>query len=130
MWAGEHPVQIEGYGTVDITIKGPAGPRIITLTDVAYCPTFACNIVSLRELNKRGIWWDNSPGNSCLRRPDRTVLGDLSDHCGQYVVEFIPQKIPQAAFLTRRRILNSWTARATSTADAMTWHLRLGHPGP
>ena len=130
VWAGEHPVPIEGYGEVDIKVQGPNGPRIITLTDVAFCPTFACNLVSLRHLLKRGIWWDTSPSNNCLRRYNHSILCHLRDEYDQFVLEYLPSNMDHAAMTVYRKKINSWTARAASRADAMTWHLRLGHPGP
>ena len=34
------------------------------------------------------------------------------------------------AFYIRRNKFNTWTKRRPNAADAMQWHLRLGHPGP
>ena len=128
VWAGEHPVNIEGYGQVDLKLKTRKGTRFVTLSNVAYCPTFACSVVSLRELNKRGIWWDNR--RNILTRADGSELCELSNHYDQFVVEYLPEDVVPAAFAARKRKINSWAARAPSQGDAMTWHLRLGHPGP
>lgn len=121
-------MKIEDYGTVDIKISSLQGPKILTLTGVAYCPTFACNIISLKGLNRRGIWWDNR--RNSLQRNDGSTLCFLSIHYDQFVVEHLPEQVPAAAMAARKRKINSWTSRADSSADAMTWHLRLGHPGP
>lgn len=128
VWAGEHPVSIEGYGQVDLKLKTRKGTRFLTLSNVAYCPTFACSVVSLRELNKRGIWWDNR--HNILTRADGSELCELSNHYDQFVVEYLPEEVVPAAFAARKRKINSWVARPPSQGDAMTWHLRLGHPGP
>jgi hypothetical protein len=128
VWAGEHPVKIEGYGSVDVKLNTPSGTKFLTLHNVAFCPTFACNIISKRQLERRGIWWDTR--ENCLRYEDESHLADLTDQFDQYVVEYIPEGYSHASFVARTRRINSWTARADSLADAMIWHLRLGHPGP
>ena len=131
VWAGKHKVPIQGYGNVDIEIRNPKGIRkILRLYDVAFCQDFASNLVSLRQLRKRGIWWDNRPGYNHLRRTNFSVIAVLEDHYDQFVLEYIPEEIPRAAFHARRNKFNSWTKRAPSYGDTIKWHLRLGHPGP
>ena len=130
VWAGEHKVPIQGYGNLDIEVQGPKGKRILRLYDVAFCEDFTCNLVSLRQLHKRGLWWDNRPGYNHLRQNNNSVVAILEDHHDQFVLEYIPENIPRSAFYTRRNIYNSWTERRPAYGDAMKWHLRLGHPGP
>lgn len=128
VWAGDSTIPIEGYGDLDVKVKGPKGSRILTLTDVAFCPTFACSLVSLSHLLKRGIYWDTR--NNSLRRFDDSLIGNLSREFDQFVIEYLPASFDRAAMTTYCRKINSWTARATNNADAVTWHRRLGHPGP
>jgi hypothetical protein len=130
VWAGEHKVPIQGYGNVDIEVKGTNGRKILRLNNVAFCEDFACNLVSLRQLRKRGLWWDNRPGYNLLRRGDNTVAAVLKDHYDQFVLEFIPENLAKSAFYTRRNLHNSWTEKPPAYGDALKWHLRLGHPGP
>jgi len=136
LWAGEHPVSIQGYGEVDIQIQGPPqnGQRrqryFLRLRNVAYCPGFACNLVSLRQLRKQGLWWDNSPGNNCVRKGNGSILCHLSDRYSQYVLEDLPATVSSAAFFVRRNRFNTYTQPQPSKAVANLWHLRLGHPGP
>jgi Reverse transcriptase (RNA-dependent DNA polymerase) len=130
VWAGEHKVPIQGYGNVDIKIRSPKGTRILRLFDVAFCQDFASNLVSLQQLHKRGLWWDNRPGYNHLRRSDFSTLARLEKHHGQFVLEYEPDEVPRAVFFTRRNRYNSWTKRPSAVGDAMKWHLRLGHPGP
>jgi hypothetical protein len=87
VWAGEHRVPIQGYGIVDIRINNPKGPKILRLHEVALCRNFASNLVSLRQLHKRGLWWDNRPGNNHLRRKDFSTVAILEDHHDQFVLE-------------------------------------------
>lgn len=131
MFAGSAKVPIRGYGEVDIQVEtSQSGTRILRLYDVAYCQGFACNLVSLRLLRRKGYWWDNKPPNNCLRIGNGSLTCELSDHHDQFVLEYIPQDLSRAAFHTRRNKINSWTKRAPSSTDQRTWHLRLGHPGP
>jgi hypothetical protein len=130
VWAGEHKVPIQGYGNVDIKVRDPKGAKILRLFDVAFCRNFASNLVSLQQLHKRGLWWDNRPGYNHLRRSDFSILALLQKHHGQFVLEYQPDEVSRAAFFTRRNKYNSWTKRSPAAGDALKWHLRLGHPGP
>jgi len=114
LWAGEQPVQVQGYGDVDIQIQGQQTqlsqqPHTLRLREVAYCPGFACNLVSYRQLRKQGLWWDTSPGNNCLRKTNKTILCHLTDRYGQYILEDLPATFSNAAFVTRRNRFNSYT---------------------
>ena len=134
VWAGETKVPIQGYGNVDIMVKAPGArmnaKKILRIRDVAYCQDFAANLVSLRQLHKMGIWWDNRPGYNHLRRTDFSTVAALEDHHDQFVLEYIPEDTPRAAFFARRNKYNSWTKRSPAYGDTLTWHLRMGHPGP
>ena len=135
VWAGERKVPIKGYGTVDDIIKAPnknqkLTDKILRIRDVAFCPNFAANLVSLQQLHKRGLWWDNRPGYNHLRRSDFSVVAVLEKHYDQFVLEYIPENLSKAAFFSRRNKYNSWTKRAPAYGDAFKWHLRMGHPGP
>ncbi len=132
LWAGDHKVPIQGYGDVDVEIQSPTGKRLMRLHDVAFCKNFAANLVSLRELHKLGYWWDNRPGFNHIRKANRnyTTVATLTELHGQNVLEYIPDDLTKASFFNRRNYFNSWTERKPVTADAWTWHLRLGHAGP
>lgn len=68
LYAGEQQVQIQGYGNVDIKVKGPnKSYSLITLRGVAFCENFACNIISYRKLRQQGLYWDSRPGHDYLR---------------------------------------------------------------
>lgn len=129
VFAGKRRVPIRGYGIVDIQTRGPKGPKVIRLCDVALCENFPCNLVSLRQLHKRGYWWDNRPRQNCLRDRNHAIVSRLAVRHDQFVIEDIPLGCPDSAFVTRRHRADSWSER-TSKADARKWHLRLGHPGP
>ncbi|RKK15640.1 hypothetical protein BFJ66_g18041, partial [Fusarium oxysporum f. sp. cepae] len=130
VYAGESPVAIHGYGNVDIRVQGPQGPSLLRLRDVAHCINFACNIVSYRQLRKRGYYWDTKGNNNQIRRKDDSILCTLTDHFDQYVLEHIDKSTTAAAFLAKRKQYDSWTKRPPRSGDETFWHLRLGHPGP
>ncbi|RYC78724.1 hypothetical protein BFJ63_vAg18401 [Fusarium oxysporum f. sp. narcissi] len=127
--AGEGRVPVQGYGNVVIRAHGPRGSKFLRLNDVVFCENFPCNLVSLRQLRKRGYWWDNRPGYNCLREWNGALVCNLVDQHDQFVIEDLPPDISKTSFITRQHKLNSWTDR-TSKVDARKWHLRLGHPGP
>ena len=131
IFAGDHTLAIKGYGDVDICLQNAIGDKhLLRLNNVAFVPGMATNLVSLRPLRARGIWWDTRPQTTALRRADGTALGILEERYGQFVLEYVPTNHDRAAFFTRRNRLSSWTKRGPRRAEAWLWHLRLGHPGP
>ena len=136
LWVGDSRVPILGYGDVDIQIEGPKGKsQVLRLYDVAYCENFAANLVSFRQLQNQGYWWDTRPRYNCLRRGDDTVLAILREYystinTSSNIFQMIIHTYTQMAFYIRRHKFNSSTERRPVTDDAMKWHLRLGHTGP
>ncbi|KJZ70533.1 hypothetical protein HIM_10077 [Hirsutella minnesotensis 3608] len=128
--AGDHLVPIQGYGDVDIKIQGQRGFDLLRLRDVAFCENFAANLVSLRQLQKHGYWWDNRLGQNCIRAYNGKIICKVLDRHDQFVLENIPRETSRQSFFNRRNTFNSWTGRRPSSVDARKWHLRLGHPGP
>ena len=128
LWAGEQKVPIQGYGDIDVELEGPGGTSIFRVYDAAYCENFACNLISLRKLEKRGFWWDHR--RKCVRRADGSILAYVKDRYDQYILEDIPEEVTRSVFFTRRNKFNSYSKRRPQYAYARIWHLRLGHPGP
>lgn len=56
--AGKTVYQIEAFGSVDITVQSPSGPRLVTLLDVALAPGFSTNTASLHRFTSKGVHWD------------------------------------------------------------------------
>ena len=125
IWAGDRKLPILGYGTMTIRLTGT---RVLMLEDVAYCPRLLTTLVSLRQLRKKGFYWDNRCNPTTLRRLDRTIACTIHDLYGQYVIEYQSESFPKAAFAAHR--FSSHTKRAPLTGEAIRWHSRLGHPGP
>lgn len=136
LWSGDRPQPILAYGTATI----PFGNRTLTVPNTAYCPSLLTTLVSLRDLRKQGIWWDNRSEPTVLRHcRNNNSLGSLKDLHGQYVMDWISNEEAYtrvSSFNTERRKTtkkhnyNSWTKRPPLTGDAWRWHQRLGHPGP
>lgn len=115
---------------MQIHTQGPRGTKVIDLRDVALCENFPCNLVSLRQLQKRGYWWDSRLQFNCLRTYNNEVICKLIDRYDQFIIEDKPHIGAKSAFVAQRHRYNSWTERRPAKADAHKWHLRLGHPGP
>ena len=107
VWAGEKKVPIQGYGTVDIAVSSPKGNHVLRLFDVAYCANFACNLVSLRRLSRKGYWWDTRAAYNCLRQADNSIICSLTDREDQYVIEYVPKEVAPHSFFVRRNRFNS-----------------------
>lgn len=131
VYAGNKFVPVQGYGDALALVQTPQGKMVMSLYGIAFIESFACNIVSLRQLHKKGYWWDNKAPENCLRRKDDSIVCHLSSRHGQFVMEYNPQENTTAAFATgRRRRYNSRTERAPKEGEAHLWHLRMGHCGP
>ena len=131
VWAGDARLPIIGYGNVDIEVTTMQGKRrVFRLFNVACCERLVCNLVSLRQLRRRGFYWDTQPDPTILRRSDGSELCAVPEKLGQFVLEYVPNTMDKAAFATRRNEFNSWTGPRPRLVSARVWHLRLGHPGP
>lgn len=145
-WSGTEQVSIDGYGEATVTLTAADGsPKRLTLYDVALCTSLTTNLVSFSKIRQRGLWWDTRPGNNCLRRSDGSFLGAIDERLGQQVLEW-REKSPasptarrehadRSAALIANRLqkkprYTSWTHRKPLLGDTLTWHRRLGHPGP
>lgn len=111
IYAGQQQVPIQGYGHVNIHTQGRRGVVVIRLRDVAHCENFPCNLVSLRQLHKRGYWWDNRLQFNCLRTSSNEAICKLVDRYGQFIIEDVPEEMPESVFAAQRHRFNSWTER-------------------
>jgi hypothetical protein len=62
--AGKTEYSVEAYGSVDITVSTPHGPRTVKLLDVALAPGFLTNTASLDKFTSKGVHWDTQ--KQCL----------------------------------------------------------------
>ncbi len=56
LYAGNMVVPIEEFGSVDITIQTPAGPRLIELQHTALISSFHTSVVSLKRIVAKGVY--------------------------------------------------------------------------
>ena len=86
-WAGNSKVWIRGYGSIDLILKNNNKTAKLTLQDVAICPDLICNLVSLRLLRHKGIWWDTQTDTTTLRVAEDRTIGNVTEMLGQRVLE-------------------------------------------
>jgi hypothetical protein len=73
------------------------------LEDVAYCSRLLTTLIALRELRKKGIYWNNQKNPTSLHKRNYTLICSLKDIYGQYVLEHNFQALSKASFSTIRR---------------------------
>ena len=56
LYAGKTTYQIEAFGIAIITMNMPQGKKKIELLNVALAPGFMTNLVSLDQLNSKGVY--------------------------------------------------------------------------
>lgn len=123
--AGSTVVPILGYGSVRVPITLTSHAEgVLRLHNVAYCVDFICNLISIRRLNERQIWWDNEA--NLLYRRDGQAKQSL---CMIFWCNDLPclqqkEAPPRCALAVSRR------PRAPLKGDGILWHTRMGHPGP
>ena len=131
---GSGSVAIQGYGEVNIDLTNLKGRvRSLKLHNVAYCPDFPMNLVSLRLLEARGIDWNHRSGQ-LMFHDDLDILGSTRRTHGQYVLEYHQAETYTtfAAITTNRnRYSNrSREQRQPAWANPNRWCKRMGHIGP
>ena len=130
IWAGNTQIWIKGYGSIHLNLRSAKGNQTIRLDNVAYCPNLLCNLVSFRLLRKQGLWWDTKADPTTLKRRDNTVLAELQELYGQWVLEYrtANRVTTNTAFAMHKN--NTSKRRKFQKADAITWHKQMGHLGP
>jgi hypothetical protein len=66
------------------------GNQTMLLENVAYCSRLLTTLIALRELRKKGIYWNNQKDPTSLHKRDHTLICFLKDIHGQYVLEHNP----------------------------------------
>ena len=132
---GGGSVTIQGYGEVDVALTNHKGrKRLLRLHNVAYCPEFPTNLVSLRLLEARGIDWSHRNGQLVFHG-DPDVLGFTRRIHHQYVLEYNESQAETQghSILTtttpRRYKKQVKKQRQPAWASSDLWHKRLGHIG-
>jgi hypothetical protein len=118
--AGERRVTVEAYGTVNITVQTPQGPKTIQLSEVAYAPGFMTNLVSESRLKKKGVYFDNYK----MHLHDKGItLAKVDEQDGLYVLESNSASFDAATSNTSTK-----TAMSTCKKGTMQeWHEIMAH---
>lgn len=78
LYAGSGTKNIEGFGAAEVTVITPLGRQKIHLNEAAYVPGFHTNLVCMRRLIEKGVFW-NSEKNYLYRRG-----GEKFAYCGYH----------------------------------------------
>jgi hypothetical protein len=124
-------VTIQGYGEVNITLTNLKGRvQLLRLHNIAYCPDFPTNLISLRLLEARGINW-NHRSSQLVFYNDSDILGSMRRTYGQYVLEHHKAEVYTTfAAITpnQKRYSNrSREQQQLAWANLNCWHERMGH---
>jgi hypothetical protein len=119
LYAGNTVIPIEGFGSVDVTVQTPSGPKLIELQHTALVTSFHTSVVSLKRIVSKRVYWDME--HHRLTKEGETFC-TVQTHHDQWVLEFNPSA-DLSAFA-------AWSAqpRPIVGASPLIWHLRLGHP--
>jgi hypothetical protein len=122
-FSGESHLQILGYGD---TLVRVGNNENFLLKRVAYIPGFHTNVASLDIFLQKGYNWNPSTGAVFTVKNGETIFHTHRRY-RQPVIEFNEVQVEQpdttAAFALSRQ------PRPKASADAMLWHLRMGHLG-
>ena len=122
VYAGNGEVAILGYGIITIVTECPGFPRgkPITFKNVAYCPGFQTNIISLQHLVRQGTHWDTE---HLVLKENGCMICYTPFRYGQYTLEYNPLDHEQVVNAAQ----NSHKPLNQAMGTAEDWHKRLGH---
>jgi hypothetical protein len=83
MWSNNKVLPILGYRTMILKM----GNQIMLLENVVYCSRLLITLIALRELRKKGIYWNNQKDPTSLYRRNYTLICFFKNIYGQYVLE-------------------------------------------
>ena len=118
--AGRDILEIECYGTIQITVDSPTGPKLITLTEVCYVPDLMTNAVSDYRLSLKGVFFDGWKKHLHVKGK---TLYNLKHINGHYLLEdnTTSNEIQGGAFPISTGPLKS------KKASTFQWHQMLAH---
>ena len=114
LYAGNMIIPIEGFGSVDIVVQTPAGPKVIELQNTALVPSFHTSVVSLKRIVAKRVYWDME--NDRLTQAGKTFCTVQTRH-DQWVLEYNPMN-DRSVFAVR-----SAQPLPVTEASPLTWHL-------
>ena len=83
---GLHTEEIVGYGTAVVMIDYPEGKRQIELLEAAYILGFYTNLVCLKKLNNKNVFWNNE--KNILYYGDKVTYAHCGYHYSQTTIEY------------------------------------------
>jgi hypothetical protein len=111
LYAGNTVIPINGFGSVNVTIQTPTGPKLIELQQTALVTSFHTSVVSLKRIIAKKVYWDME-GNRLTQagktfytiqtRHDQWVLeyNPVSDHSAFTTQSAQPRPVDMASLLT------------------------------
>ena len=118
--AGSSIIQIEAFGSIDITLEGPSGPRKIELKDTALIVSFHTSVVSLNKFIAKNVHW-NTEREALTHQGD--IFCKVKKRHDQWVLEYNP--IVESVFTAQSAL-----PKPDKEGSINLWHRRLGHIGP
>jgi hypothetical protein len=123
--SGKTVYQIEAFGTVEITVQSPNGPKPIDLINVALVPDFFTNIASLNRFTSKGVHWDTQ--GSHLHKDGKTFC-TFERVSGHWALEH-RVSAPSSSLSAFPIGIPSKALRKPISAPLERWHAVMGHPG-
>ena len=124
LYTGDQTITILGFGTVNITVQLPQDQtKVVTLSDVAYVPSFQTNTVSYHCFKDAGGYWNIQHCPHMLMFHSH-LYATTEMRYRQYVVEYNPLKeaTKNTAFVS-----HSAVPQPPAAAPLNTWHFHIGH---
>ena len=118
LYTGNTVIPIEGFGSVDITVQTPDGPKIIELQNTALVPSFHTSVVSLKRIVAKKVYWDMERDR--LTQGGKTFCAVQTRH-DQWVLEYNPSTDQSTS------IVRSEQPLPKVEASLLTSHLRSSH---
>jgi hypothetical protein len=121
--AGKTTYQIEAWGTTLLNVETLNGDSQIRLLNVALCPGYMTNLVSMGILNAKGAHWSSERPDRLYETTGKTVCN--LEKIGLHWVIKEPRPKAHAGYGTKKSAI-------TPVAELTKWelHQALGHPGP
>jgi hypothetical protein len=124
--AGKTVYQIEAFGSVEITIQSPIGPKSVTLLDVALTPGFFTNTASLHRFTSKRVHWDTQGSRLHTNGKTFCSVQRVGSH---WALEHAPAPSPPPPLSSFAFGTPSNAPREPVSAPSERWHAVMGHLG-
>jgi hypothetical protein len=124
--SGKTEYQIEAFGSVEITVQSPKGPKSIILANVALVPGFFTSIASLNRFTSKGVHFDTQRSHL---HENGTTFCTVERVGGHWALEYQPPQPSSASLSTFAIGTPSNAPKEPISASIERWHTVMGHPG-